>query len=47
MCKLCGASVRLQVCYEAGPCGRQWHPTTLVGARARMRCGGASPIRPG
>jgi hypothetical protein len=40
MRKLGGAGVRLRFCYEAGPV-RLWHPTSFVGAWARMRCGGA------
>jgi hypothetical protein len=32
--------VKLQFCYEAGAV-RLWHPTPFVGARARMRRGGA------
>src|SRR6266481_8434483 len=32
--------VKLRFCYEAGAV-RLWHPTPFVGARARMRRGGA------
>src|SRR6516164_9800084 len=38
--KLGQDGLTLRFCYEAGPCGL-WHATPVVGAGARMHCGGA------
>ena len=40
MRRLGGEGVRLRFCLRGRPV-RLWHPTSLVGAWARLRCGGA------